>query len=89
MNEFPNFETTVHVDGHSDVNIHFLHYKSDVPGAIPLLFVYGWPRSVLECVKMAPLLRGGDGKLAFEVVAPSLSNFVWLGPALKRGFDIP
>lgn len=89
LNELPNFETTVQVDGHGDVDMHFLHFKSDVPGAIPLLFVHGWPGSVLECVKMAPLLKGGNGKPAFEVVAPSLPNYVFSGPALKRGFGIP
>lgn len=88
LNELPNFETTVDVDGHGSVDVHFLHFKNDAPNAIPLLFVHGWPGSVLECVKMAPMLKGGDGKPAFEVVAPSLPNFTFSGPALKRGFGI-
>ena len=54
--------------------MHFIHQKSDVKGAIPLLFVHGWPGSVLEVTKMLPLLKGGDGKPAFHVVAPSLPS---------------
>jgi hypothetical protein len=72
MNELPNFETTINVDKHGPVDLHFVHQKSDVPGAIPLLFVHGWPGSFLEVTKMLPLLKGGDGKPAFHVVAPSL-----------------
>lgn len=89
LNDLPNFETTVSVDGFGDIDMHFLHYQSEVKGAIPLLFVHGWPGSVLEGVKMAPMLKGGDGKPAFHVVAPSLPNYVWSGPALKRGFGVP
>ncbi|EXJ53620.1 uncharacterized protein A1O5_13187 [Cladophialophora psammophila CBS 110553] len=88
MNEFPNFETTVHVDGFGDIDMHFLHQKSVVKGAIPLLFVHGWPGSFLEVTKMLPMLEGGDGKPAFHVVAPSLPNYVFSGPMLKRGFSI-
>ena len=72
INELPNYEVQVEVDGHGTVDMHFLHQKSDVPGAIPLLFVHGWPGSFLEVTKMLPLLKGGDGKPAFHVVAPSL-----------------
>jgi hypothetical protein len=37
MNELPMFETTVHVDKFEDIDMHFLHVKSDVKGAIPLV----------------------------------------------------
>lgn len=26
-----------------DVDLHFVHVRSDVPGAIPLLLMHGWP----------------------------------------------
>lgn len=72
INELPNFETTVNVDKHGPVDLHFVHQKSDVSGAIPLLFIHGWPGSFLEVTKILPLLKGGNGKPAFHVVAPSL-----------------
>ena len=72
LNELPNFEVQVDIDKHGPVDMHFVHQKSDVSGAIPLLFVHGWPGSFLEVTKILPLLKGGDGKPAFHVVAPSL-----------------
>lgn len=80
--------TTVIVEGFGDIDMHFLHARSDVKNAIPLLFVHGWPGSFLEATKMLPLLKGGDGKPAFSVVAPSMPNYVFSGPMLKRGFHI-
>jgi len=88
MNELPQFETTVNVEGFGDIDMHFLHQKSEVKGAIPLLFVHGWPGSFLEATKMIPILKGGDGKPAFHLVAPSLPNYAFSGPMLKRGFSI-
>lgn len=84
----PNYEVQVDVDGHGPVDMHFVHQKSEVPGAIPLLFIHGWPGSFLEITKLLPLLKGGDGKPAFHVVAPSLPNYGFSGPALKKGFNI-
>jgi pimeloyl-ACP methyl ester carboxylesterase len=72
LNSLPNYEVQVNVEKHGPVDMHFIHQKSDVKGAIPLLFVHGWPGSVLEV--MLPLLKGGDGKPAFHVVAPSLPS---------------
>lgn len=74
LNSLPNYEVQVNVDKHGPVDMHFIHQKSDVKGAIPLLFVHGWPGSALEVTKMLPLLKGGDGKPAFHVVAPSLPS---------------
>lgn len=72
LNELPNYEVQVDVKGHGPVDMHFLHQQSEVANAIPLLFVHGWPGSFLEVTKMLPLLKGGDGRPAFHVVAPSL-----------------
>ena len=88
INELPNYEVKVEVDGFGSVDMHFLHQKSDVKGAIPLLFCHGWPGSFLEVSKALPLLKGGDGKPAFHVVAPSMPNYVFSGPMLKKGFHI-
>ena len=39
--EASQYTTDINVDGFGDVNIHFVHAKSDKPGSIPLLFVHG------------------------------------------------
>jgi len=41
INKLPNFQTSVKVDGFDTLNIRFVYQKSEVPNAIPLLFVHG------------------------------------------------
>ena len=41
INELPNFKTAIHVDGFESLDIHFIHKRSDVDRAIPLLFCHG------------------------------------------------
>ena len=41
INELPQFETKVPVDGYGELNIHFVHKRSSRPDAIPLLFSHG------------------------------------------------
>lgn len=85
LNELPHFITPITVEGFNPLDIHFIHQKSDVKDAIPLLFVHGWPGSFIEVTKLLPLLKGGDGKQAFHVVAPSLPNYGFSGRVAKVG----
>ncbi|KAI9739889.1 MAG: hypothetical protein M1818_004945 [Claussenomyces sp. TS43310] len=87
LNQLPHFTADVEVDGYGTLNIHHIHQKSEVKGAIPLLFLHGWPGSFVEVEKLLPLLaqHGGD-KPAFHVVAPSLPNFGFSQGVKKRGF---
>ena len=41
LNTHPQFLTAVEVDGFGSLDIHFIHQKSEIKGAIPLLFVHG------------------------------------------------
>jgi hypothetical protein len=41
LNQLPHFTTSIQCDGFESLQIHFLHKKSDVEAAIPLLFVHG------------------------------------------------
>jgi pimeloyl-ACP methyl ester carboxylesterase len=76
LNKLPMFLTSIKTENFGTLNIHFLHQKSDVKSAIPLLFVHGWPGSFYEVVKLLPYLTKEDGESpAFHVVAPSLPNF--------------
>src|SRR5947209_855940 len=43
INTYPQF--TTEIDGQT---MHFLHVRSGVPGAIPLLLIHGWPGSIVE-----------------------------------------
>lgn len=77
LNEtLPQFTTDIAVDGFEALKIHFVHQKSEVKGAIPLLFTHGWPGSFEEVRKLVPdLIKGDANTPAFHVVAPSLPNF--------------
>jgi hypothetical protein len=41
INKLPMFTRLIDVDNFGSMNLHFLHQKSAVEGAIPLLFVHG------------------------------------------------
>ena len=42
LNELPQFTQEVPVEGFGQLKIHFVHQRSEVDGAIPLLFCHGW-----------------------------------------------
>ena len=46
--ELPQFTRNIEVEGHGTLNIHYVHKKSEVVDAIPLLFVHGCELKLLE-----------------------------------------
>ncbi|THV49241.1 hypothetical protein BGAL_0205g00190 [Botrytis galanthina] len=90
LNEYPQFTTKIDVQGFGELDIHFLHQKSPVKNAIPLLFVHGWPGSFLEVLKILPHLQSpastSSPHPSFHIVAPSLPNFGFSSGVKKRGF---
>ncbi|KAI0671042.1 alpha/beta-hydrolase [Trametes maxima] len=87
INELPQFTTDIEVDGFGSLNIHFVHQKSKVENAIPLLFVHGWPGQFLEVRKLLPILTAGSpDHPSFHVVAPSLPGFGFSEAPNKPGF---
>ncbi|KAH9947453.1 Alpha/Beta hydrolase protein [Amylocystis lapponica] len=76
INELPQFTRDIKVDGFGALNIHYVHQKSTVKNAIPLLFLHGWPGSFLEVRKVLPILTEASADHpSFHVVAPSLPGF--------------
>lgn len=41
INEIPQFTADIEVEGFGTLNVHFVHQRSEVKNAIPLLFVHG------------------------------------------------
>lgn len=81
---------TTTVDG---LDIHFLHIRSAVPGARPLLLTHGWPGSVLEFRHVIgpltdPEAHGGDAADAFHLVIPSLPGFGFSGKPTETGWNL-
>lgn len=88
LNRWPQFATEI--DGQ---RIHFLHVRSPVPGARPLMLLHGWPSSVHEFADVIepltdPASHGGDPADAFDLVIPSLPGYAWSGPTTEAGWDV-
>ncbi|HEY9474638.1 MAG TPA: epoxide hydrolase, partial [Mycobacteriales bacterium] len=87
LNRFPQFITEI--DG---VDIHFVHVRSSVPTAMPLILTHGWPGSFAEFVDLIgpltdPAAHGGDPADAFHVVIPSVPGFGFSGSPKQTGWD--
>ncbi len=88
LNELAQFRTPI--DGQP---IHFIHVRSPIDDALPLLITHGWPGSVVELLEVVPRLadpesNGGRSTDAFHVVAPSLPGYGWSVPLRERGWDV-
>lgn len=89
LNEFPQFISKTDIDGFGLQDIHFIHKRSPVSNAIPLLFIHGWPGSFIEVTRILPeLVQGGEDFPAFHVVAPSLINFGFSSASKKVRFGL-
>ncbi|KAK0449328.1 Alpha/Beta hydrolase protein [Armillaria borealis] len=86
--DLPQFTLDIPVDGFGSLNIHFVHQTSKVGGAIPLLFVHGWPGSFIEVQKLLPLLTDPSSPEhpSFHVVALSLPGYGFSQAPTKQGF---
>jgi pimeloyl-ACP methyl ester carboxylesterase len=88
INRYPQFLTEI--DG---LDIHFIHVKSNNPGAMPLILTHGWPGSVVEFVKLIgpltdPVAFGGKVEDSFDVVVPSLPGFGFSGKPTETGWTV-
>ena len=86
INSFDQFKTVL--DG---MDIHFIHERSPVEGATPLLLIHGWPGSYLEFLKVIgpltdPVAHGGTADDAFHVVVPSLPGYGFSDKPKERGW---
>jgi Epoxide hydrolase N terminus len=88
LNTLPQYIANIEVEAFDRFDIHFVHQRSQVTNAIPLLFLHGWPSSFLEVTQMLPnLIDGGKGGPAFHVVAPSLIDFGFSSASKKVYFS--
>src|SRR4051794_2414613 len=79
LNAAGQFGTTI--DG---LGIHFLHARSDVEDALPLILTHGWPGSVIEFLDvLEPLTEAG-----FHCVVPSLPGYGWSDKPAEPGWGV-
>jgi pimeloyl-ACP methyl ester carboxylesterase len=88
INAFPQFRTEI--DG---LGIHFLHVRSPHAAAAPLILTHGWPGSIVEFLKVIPLVtdpgaHGGSASDAFHVVCPSLPGFGFSDKPKQPGWGV-
>src|SRR5689334_22330060 len=79
LNALPQF--TTEIDG---VDIHFIHVRSKLPNALPVIVTHGWPGSIIEQLKIIdpltnPTAHGGNASDTFDVVIPSLPGYGFSG----------
>jgi epoxide hydrolase len=88
LNAYPQFMLELF-----DLDIHFLHVRSPVPDALPLVITHGWPGSVVEFVNVLdrltnPKAHGGSDDDAFHVVCPSLAGYGFSGRPARPGWSV-
>jgi pimeloyl-ACP methyl ester carboxylesterase len=85
VNSFRQFKAPV-----GGIDLHFIHEEGNGPAPMPLLLSHGWPGSIVEFLKILPMLTdparfGADPTDAFTVVAPSLPGYgLSFAPGQKR-----
>jgi pimeloyl-ACP methyl ester carboxylesterase len=77
------------IDGQS---IHFLHVRSGIEGALPLMLLHSWPGSPIEFLRLIgpltdPIAYGGAANDAFDVVVPSIPGFGFSTPVTEPGWS--
>ena len=88
MNRFDHF--TAEIDG---LSVHFIHQRSPVADARPLLITHGWPGSIVEFMKVIeplsdPVSHGGKAEDAFHVICPSLPGYGFSGKPDITGYGV-
>ena len=88
LNAFDHFRTDI-----NGLGIHYIHQRSKVPDALPLLITHGWPGSIFEFHKVLgpltdPEAHGGNPADAFHVVAPSMPGYGFSDAPRAPGFAI-
>jgi len=86
LNDLPQFVTTI--DG---LDSHFIHVRSALPDALPVIITHGWPGSIIEQLKLIepltnPTSHGGSASDAFDVVIPSLPGYGFPGKPARPGW---
>ena len=87
LNRFEQFKTNI--DG---LDIHFIHRRSKLPNAMPLVITHGWPGSFVEFANTIepltdPVGHGGGPEDAFDVVIPSVPGYGFSDKPRQPGYN--
>jgi pimeloyl-ACP methyl ester carboxylesterase len=87
LQALPQFITEI-----DEVDIHFIHVRSQHDGALPVIVTHGWPGSIIEQLKIIgpltdPTVHGASADDAFDMVIPSLPGHGFSGKPTATGWD--
>jgi pimeloyl-ACP methyl ester carboxylesterase len=93
--DWKSFESKLKSYGHfiakvpfkNDISrVHYIHYPSKAPNAIPLLLLHGWPGSFIEFLDAVDILKETR---EFHIVVASLPGFTFSqGPPVNEDFQL-
>ena len=83
MNRLPHFTARVR-----NLDIHFIHLRSNAPKRRPLIITHGWPGSFVEFMNVIeplayPEKHAGNASDAFDVIVPSMPGYGFSGKPPK------
>lgn len=92
MNSFPQCSTDVQDDDGKTYTDRFLSLFSKKPSAIPIVFLHGWPGSVVDFLPMLRHVRAryaSPVELPYHVIVPHLIGFGYSSPPpLDKDFAV-
>lgn len=85
INSWPNFKSTI-----EDVELHFIHARSERSDAVPIVLLHGWPGTFYEFHRIIDDLRHPEDpeKPAFHVIVPSIPGFGFSSTPHQRGWTV-
>jgi len=86
LNALPQFITEI-----DELDIHFIHVRSQHEDALPLIVNHGWPGSIIEQLKIIgpltdPTAHGASAADAFHLVIPSMPGYGFSGKPTTTGW---
>jgi pimeloyl-ACP methyl ester carboxylesterase len=86
LNALPQFITQI-----DELDIHFIHVRSQHEDALPVIVNHGWPGSIIEQLKIIdrltdPTAHGASASDAFHVVIPSMPGYGFSGKPTNTGW---
>ncbi|EIW77440.1 epoxide hydrolase domain-containing protein [Coniophora puteana RWD-64-598 SS2] len=88
-NTFRMFTVPIEEQGET-FDVHFAHHRSTRKGAVPMIYVHGWPGSFLESEALVERLVEPEdpNAQAFHIVAPSLPGYAFGGRSKRPGLSV-
>lgn len=86
LNQFEHYRTVI-----EGIQVHFMYARAVPANAqtkvFTLVMTHGWPGSIVEFLKIVPMLTQTKDGVAFEVICPSIPGYGFSEAPHKQGFN--